>query len=273
MRRRRGSVRRRRAPRRHPADDSRRRRTAGRPPDLPGRSLLPAAERGARARRAPSYFEAMGGDAQSRLGAAHGRAGRSRQVHRSADPRALRSRGRRGGTRQPVRPRARARSRARRRARARSTPRRPASGTPKIRRRRRACARSATSPAARRAKARYTDADDPKRLVELDRAVHDAVEAFGARRFDEAVRIYQGRDREAPGHGDRLPASRVRGVAARQSARPRSSALQRAVAARRDAAGDRRAAWRLSGRHRTRRRGDRPARAAGSRSRPPTPRR
>jgi arylsulfatase A-like enzyme/Tfp pilus assembly protein PilF len=40
-------------------------------------------------------------------------------------------------------------------------------------------------------KARYTDVDDPKRLVDLDRAVHDAVEAFGARRFDEAVRIYQ----------------------------------------------------------------------------------
>jgi arylsulfatase A-like enzyme/Tfp pilus assembly protein PilF len=42
------------------------------------------------------------------------------------------------------------------------------------------------------AKARYTEADDPKQLVDLDRAVHDAVEAFGARRFDEAVRIYQG---------------------------------------------------------------------------------
>jgi arylsulfatase A-like enzyme/Flp pilus assembly protein TadD len=40
-------------------------------------------------------------------------------------------------------------------------------------------------------KARYTDADDPKQLVDLDRAVHDAVAAFGARRFDEAVRIYQ----------------------------------------------------------------------------------
>ena len=41
------------------------------------------------------------------------------------------------------------------------------------------------------AKARYTEADDPKQLVDIDRAVHDAVEAFGARRFDEAVRIYQ----------------------------------------------------------------------------------
>jgi Flp pilus assembly protein TadD len=41
-------------------------------------------------------------------------------------------------------------------------------------------------------KGRYTEADDPKRLVDLDRAVHNAVEAVSARRFDEAVRIYQG---------------------------------------------------------------------------------
>jgi arylsulfatase A-like enzyme/Tfp pilus assembly protein PilF len=41
------------------------------------------------------------------------------------------------------------------------------------------------------AKARYTDADDPKRLVDLDRAVHSAVEAFGAGRVVEAVQIYQ----------------------------------------------------------------------------------
>ena len=42
------------------------------------------------------------------------------------------------------------------------------------------------------AKARYTEADDPKQLVDLDRAVHDAVEAFGAKRLGEAVQIYQG---------------------------------------------------------------------------------
>jgi len=41
-------------------------------------------------------------------------------------------------------------------------------------------------------KARYTEADDPKQLVDLDQAVHNGVEAFGARRFDEAVRIYRG---------------------------------------------------------------------------------
>jgi arylsulfatase A-like enzyme/Flp pilus assembly protein TadD len=41
------------------------------------------------------------------------------------------------------------------------------------------------------AKARYTEADDPKRLVDLDQAMHHAVDAFAARRFDEAVAIYQ----------------------------------------------------------------------------------
>jgi tetratricopeptide (TPR) repeat protein len=42
------------------------------------------------------------------------------------------------------------------------------------------------------AKARYTEADDPKQLVDLDQAVHHAVEAVGAQRFADAVQIYQG---------------------------------------------------------------------------------
>jgi arylsulfatase A-like enzyme/Tfp pilus assembly protein PilF len=41
-------------------------------------------------------------------------------------------------------------------------------------------------------KARYTEADDPKTLVEIDRAIHDAVDAFGAGRAADAVRIYEG---------------------------------------------------------------------------------
>jgi arylsulfatase A-like enzyme/Flp pilus assembly protein TadD len=40
------------------------------------------------------------------------------------------------------------------------------------------------------AKQTYTDADDPKRLVELDRMVHRGVEAFTAGRPDEAAQIY-----------------------------------------------------------------------------------
>ncbi|HMF96716.1 MAG TPA: sulfatase-like hydrolase/transferase [Vicinamibacterales bacterium] len=39
-------------------------------------------------------------------------------------------------------------------------------------------------------KARYTDADDPKTLIDVDRAVHDAVDAFTAGRAGEAVRLY-----------------------------------------------------------------------------------
>jgi arylsulfatase A-like enzyme/Flp pilus assembly protein TadD len=40
-------------------------------------------------------------------------------------------------------------------------------------------------------KTKYTDADDPKTLVEVDRAVHDAVAAFSAGRAADAVKIYQ----------------------------------------------------------------------------------
>lgn len=42
------------------------------------------------------------------------------------------------------------------------------------------------------AKERYAEADDPKRLLDLDQDVHRAVEAFGARRISDAVGIYQG---------------------------------------------------------------------------------
>jgi arylsulfatase A-like enzyme/Flp pilus assembly protein TadD len=41
------------------------------------------------------------------------------------------------------------------------------------------------------AKTRYTAADDPKQLVDLDQAVHNAVEAVSARRFADAVQIYE----------------------------------------------------------------------------------
>ena len=41
------------------------------------------------------------------------------------------------------------------------------------------------------AKARYTEADDPKTLVDLDRDVHDAVDAFGAGRAADSAAIYE----------------------------------------------------------------------------------
>src|SRR5437879_5145210 len=39
------------------------------------------------------------------------------------------------------------------------------------------------------ARTKYTEADDPKRLIDLDAAIHTAVEAFGARRIADAVQI------------------------------------------------------------------------------------
>jgi arylsulfatase A-like enzyme/Flp pilus assembly protein TadD len=42
-----------------------------------------------------------------------------------------------------------------------------------------------------RAKARYTEADDPKRLIDLDGAIHRALEAFGGGRLEEAAAIYR----------------------------------------------------------------------------------
>lgn len=41
-------------------------------------------------------------------------------------------------------------------------------------------------------KPRYTEDDDPKRLVDLDQAIHRAVEAFGAGRGEEAAETYRG---------------------------------------------------------------------------------
>ena len=79
------------AARRHPADDPRRGRAAA-----AARSARPLAAAGGRAARgraaAAVVLRGDGRDAQSRLGAADRRARRSRQVHRSADRRALRPR-------------------------------------------------------------------------------------------------------------------------------------------------------------------------------------
>ena len=52
-------------------------------------------------------------------------------------------------------------------------------------------------------KAKYTEEDDPKRLVELDRADHRALDAFGNGRPDEAAAL-PGGHRAPPGHGHRL---------------------------------------------------------------------
>src|SRR4029079_16868911 len=85
--------------------------------------------------------------------------------------------------------------------------------------------------ASARSKARYTEADDPKQLVDLDRSVHNAVEAVAARRFDEAVRIYQGVIAKRP---DMAIAYRHLAFVEWQRGNPNGAvaALQRAVAAR-----------------------------------------
>ena len=157
---------------------------AGRLPICPAARCCrpPSAARGAPPRT--SYFEAMGGDAESRLGAAVRRARRPRQVHRSADcPSATTSR--------PIPAERDESGRTRRRsAIARSRPRCAASTAPPPGER---LAEDADAAARLRAlgyvsgsapaKARYTEADDPKRLVDARSSdVHDAVEAFGARR-------------------------------------------------------------------------------------------
>ena len=40
-------------------------------------------------------------------------------------------------------------------------------------------------------KTQYTEADDPKRLIDIDSAIHDAIDAFNEGRTEEAQRIYQ----------------------------------------------------------------------------------
>ena len=161
-----------------------------RPADLPGRSLLPAGERRANAPPRTSYFEAMGAmlnrgwaplagvlvdrdkfinlPIPERYDLATDPAERSNLAGRSAErDRALAASlqvfsATVAGDRRADDPEAAARLRALGYV-------------------------SGHAPA----KARYTDADDPKRLVDLDQAIHSAVEAFSERRVSEAVAIYQ----------------------------------------------------------------------------------
>ena len=55
----------------------------------------------------------------------------------------------------------------------------------------RACARSATSAAARRPGRSILEADDPKRLIALDQSIHRGVALYLERRFPDAMRVYQ----------------------------------------------------------------------------------
>ena len=160
------------------------------PGDLPGRSLLPAAERRAAAAPRASYFEAMAGmlnrgwapltgvladrdkfidlpiaeryDLAADPAEASNLAGRAAERDRTlaASLRAFQSE--LPGQRPPEDPDAAARLRALGYV----------SGDAPI-------------------KARYTDADDPKTLVDLDREIHRGVDLFVAKRFAEAVQAYE----------------------------------------------------------------------------------
>jgi choline-sulfatase len=164
----------------------------GQPPltDLPGRSLLPAAERENGASPRPSYFEAM--SAMLNRGGAPLTgvlAGRDKFIDLpiaerydlAADPGEQTNL----AGRSPERDRALA-ARLREFDAAQAGERRPES--PEAIARLRALGYVA---GAAPVKDRYTDADDPKRLVDLDAAMHRAFEAFAAQRSAEAVAIYR----------------------------------------------------------------------------------
>jgi tetratricopeptide (TPR) repeat protein len=159
--------------------------------DLPGRSLLPAAERRAAAPARTSYFEAMGAMLNRGWAPLSGvLAGRDKFIDLPIPERydLAADAGERVNLagRTPERDRTLASTL---RAFNAPAPGERRAEDPDAAGRLRALGYVAASAPS---KARYTEADDPKHLVDLDRAVHDAVEAFGARRFDEAVRIYQG---------------------------------------------------------------------------------
>jgi arylsulfatase A-like enzyme/Tfp pilus assembly protein PilF len=164
----------------------------GQPPlsELPGRSLLPAAERAARTPR-PSYFEAMGGMLNRGWAPLSGIVlDREKFIDLpiperydlATDPAEATNL----AGRTPAQDRTLAASLAAFKAPAPGQ--RIAEGPDAAARLRSLGYLSGSAPA----KARYTTEDDPKHLVELDRTIHDAVTAFGAGRSADAVRLYQG---------------------------------------------------------------------------------
>jgi arylsulfatase A-like enzyme/Tfp pilus assembly protein PilF len=164
----------------------------GQPPlsELPGRSLLPAAERAARTPR-PSYFEAMSGMLNRGWAPLSGIVlDREKFIDLpiperydlATDPAEATNL----AGRTPAQDRTLAASLAAFRAPA---PGQRIAESPDAAARLRSLGYlSGSTPA----KTRYTTEDDPKRLVELDRTIHDAVAAFGAGRPADAVRLYQG---------------------------------------------------------------------------------
>jgi arylsulfatase A-like enzyme/cytochrome c-type biogenesis protein CcmH/NrfG len=160
------------------------------PPDLPGRTFLPGAERRGGPASRPSYFEAMSAmlnrgwapltgvlidrdkyievPRPERYDLGHDPAERENLYGRSAErDRTLAAALNAFGTVSPG-PRSAEAADAAARLRALGYV-------------------SGNAPA----KARYSEADDPKALVDLDQTMHDAVEAFAVGRSDEAARMYR----------------------------------------------------------------------------------
>ncbi len=79
-------------------------------------------------------------------------------------------------------------------------------------------------------KARYTESDDPKTLVAVDQELHRGVDLYTSRRYDEAIQAYQSIIRQRP---DMAIAYRHLAFVEWETGRPREAidVLQRAVAA------------------------------------------
>ena len=160
------------------------------PTDLPGRTLLPAAARDDRAARRPTYFEAMSGMLNRGWAPLTGViVDRDKYIDLpiaerydlAADP-AERS-NLAGGS--PERDRTLA---ATLREFNPAPPGQRVAEDPDAAARLRALGYTAGNAPV---KARYTEADDPKRLVDLDRDMHSAVDAFGTGRAAEAIDLYR----------------------------------------------------------------------------------
>ncbi|MBI3400715.1 MAG: sulfatase-like hydrolase/transferase [Acidobacteria bacterium] len=161
------------------------------PGDLPGRSLLPAGERRGSPAPRPSYFEAMAGTLNRGWAPLTGvLADRDKYIDvpiverydLTADPAEASNL----AGRAPARDRALAASL---RAFQSELPGQRRPEDPDAAARLRALGYvSGDAPI----KARYTEADDPKTLVGLDQEIHRGVDLFVAKRFADAVQVYEG---------------------------------------------------------------------------------
>ena len=158
------------------------------PQGLAGRSLVDAAA-GQPEDEAATYFEALSGSAQPRLGAAlRAHPGRL-EIRRAPGARALRARERSGRGEEPRRVATRRRSRPLRASlaaiRAGDAAARPSRESEATLERLRSLGYLGAGDAA--AKQRYTEADDPKTLVPLDAALQEVVALFTSGRREEAL--------------------------------------------------------------------------------------